>query len=60
MAAAPAPEQNHFLNALPADERKRFFPHLRLVELPLGKVLYESGGPLRHVYFPIDSIVSPK
>jgi hypothetical protein len=27
-------------------------------QLPLGKVLYESGGVLRHVYFPIDAIVS--
>lgn len=54
----PAPEQNRILNALALEERRRLFPHLRLVELPLGKVLYESGGPLRYVYFPIDSIVS--
>ena len=26
--------------------------------MPLGKVLYESGELLRHVYFPTDSIVS--
>ena len=26
--------------------------------MPLGKVLYESGDRLRHVYFPTDSIVS--
>jgi CRP-like cAMP-binding protein len=26
--------------------------------MPLGHVLYESGIPLRHVYFPITSIVS--
>ena len=26
--------------------------------MPLGKVLYESGEILRHVYFPTDSIVS--
>ena len=58
MVAAPAPEQNHILNALPAESRRRLFPHLRLVELPLGKVLYESGGVLRHIYFPIDAIVS--
>jgi CRP-like cAMP-binding protein len=28
------------------------------VELKLGKVLYESGDSLSHVYFPVDSIVS--
>ena len=26
--------------------------------MPLGKVLYESGDLLRHVYFPTDSIIS--
>src|SRR5579864_5244090 len=52
------PQQNHLLAALSAAERKRIFPQLQLVEMPLGKVLYESGDILRHVYFPIDSIVS--
>jgi CRP-like cAMP-binding protein len=53
-----APLQNQILSALPQAERERLFPHLQRVELPLGKVLYESGGRLRHVYFPTDSIVS--
>ena len=52
------PEQNHILAALPPAERERLFPHLQLVPMPLGKVLYESGQLLRHVYFPTDSIVS--
>jgi CRP-like cAMP-binding protein len=29
-----------------------------LVEMPLGDVLYESGGTLSHVYFPTTAIVS--
>jgi CRP-like cAMP-binding protein len=52
------PQQNHLLAALPAEVQARLFPALELVELPLGKVLYESGDTLRHVYFPTDSIVS--
>jgi CRP-like cAMP-binding protein len=52
------PEQNHILAALPPAERERLFPHLQLVPMELGKVLYESGEVLRHVYFPTDSIVS--
>jgi CRP-like cAMP-binding protein len=58
MAGPPSPQQNHILDALPAAERERLFPHLKLVPLPLGAVLYESGDTLRHIYFPTDSIVS--
>ena len=41
-----------------AEVQARLLPHLELVKLPLGKVLYESGDALRHVYFPTDAIVS--
>lgn len=50
--------ENHLLAALLPAERERIFPHLELVSMPLGKVLYESGDVLRHVYFPADCIVS--
>lgn len=50
--------QNHILHALPSAEFERLAPHLELVSMPLGKVLYESGSQLRHVYFPTTSIVS--
>jgi CRP-like cAMP-binding protein len=52
------PLQNHLLSAFSPAEQQRLFPHLQLVPMPLGKVLYESGDVLRHVYFPTDSIVS--
>jgi CRP-like cAMP-binding protein len=52
------PQHNHLLAALPPAERERIYPHLQLVPMPLGEVLYESGDVLRHVYFPTDSIVS--
>ncbi|PIV33968.1 MAG: Crp/Fnr family transcriptional regulator [Lysobacterales bacterium CG02_land_8_20_14_3_00_62_12] len=52
------PQQNHLLAALPEAVRERLYPYLEAVALPLGKVLYESGDTLRHVYFPTDSIVS--
>jgi CRP-like cAMP-binding protein len=58
MAGTSRPQENHILEALPQPERERLFPHLQLVALPLGKVLYESGDTLRHIYFPTDSIVS--
>ena len=43
--------------ALPAEVQARLFPHLELMDLPLGKILYESGDTMRYVYFPTDSIV---
>ncbi|SDI34333.1 cAMP-binding domain of CRP or a regulatory subunit of cAMP-dependent protein kinases [Pseudomonas flavescens] len=58
MCETLVPQQNHLLAALPDEVRRRVFPYLELVTLPLGRVLYEAGDVLRHVYFPIDSIVS--
>jgi len=52
------PEQNRLLAALPPAERHRIYPHLQLVPMPLGKVMYEPDELLRHAYFPTDSIVS--
>jgi len=52
------PEQNHLLAALRAAERERIFPHLHLVEMPLGKVVSEPGDVRQHAYFPTDCIVS--
>ena len=53
-----SPKQNHLLAALPAAEFERLLPHLELVPMARGEVLYESGGQLQHVYFPTTSIVS--
>jgi len=58
MPTEHSPQDNHLLAALSAAERERIYPHLKLVPMPLGLVLYESGDVLRSVYFPIDSIVS--
>jgi len=58
LTAKHSPTQNHLLNVLPAEVIKRLTPHLELVAMPLGEILYESGGQLQHVYFPTTSIVS--
>lgn len=49
---------NRLLAALPATERDRLLPHLELVSMPLGEILYESGSQLQHVYFPTTAAVS--
>jgi CRP-like cAMP-binding protein len=50
---------NRLLAALPAEIFHRLLPDLELVPLPLGKVIYESGAELEHIYFPTpDCIIS--
>jgi CRP-like cAMP-binding protein len=58
MSARHTPKQNHLLAALPAEIFDRISPHLELISMPLGEVLYESGSRLHHVYFPTTAIVS--
>ncbi|QFY43501.1 Crp/Fnr family transcriptional regulator [Candidatus Methylospira mobilis] len=52
------PRQNHLLDTLPEQDYKLLFPHMELVPMPLGDVLYESGDELCHAYFPTTCIVS--
>lgn len=58
MPAISDPRDNRLLAALPDAEWERWARHLEPVDMPLGKVLYESGSRLSHVYFPVTSIVS--
>ena len=54
----PNPSANRLLGAFSRAERARIYPHLQLAQMPLGKVICESGGTLRHVYFPVNCIIS--
>ncbi|MFZ0007698.1 MAG: Crp/Fnr family transcriptional regulator [Steroidobacteraceae bacterium] len=51
-------DQNQLLAALPDAEFGRIRPHLELVPLQLGNMLYEPGGQLQHAYFPTTAVVS--
>ena len=53
-----ANEVNSVLASLPAEEYQRLLAGLELVTLTYGEVLYEPGAPIRHVYFPINCLVS--
>lgn len=52
------PRQNRLLDVLPREQWERWRSQLEFVDMPLGKVLYEPGDVLTHVYFPTTSIVS--
>jgi len=49
---------NSLLAALPRKEYRRLLTGFEPVTLTFGEVLYEPGKPIRHVYFPTDSLVS--
>ena len=54
----PDQSANALLASMPPEVWLRIAPELELVDLPLGKVLYESGSQIAHVHFPINAIVS--
>lgn len=54
----PPPVRNRLLAALPRAEYERLLPRLEAVPLPFMGVLYEGGGPIRHVYFPGAGLIS--
>jgi CRP-like cAMP-binding protein len=58
MNALADPRRNQLLAALPEAEWQRWLPQLEWTNLALGQVMYESGRPLSHVYFPTTAIVS--
>ncbi|MCD2448800.1 Crp/Fnr family transcriptional regulator [Methylicorpusculum oleiharenae] len=54
----PDPKQNFIIAALPATDYNRVASDLKLVELPLGLTMSESGDHVKFVHFPISGIVS--
>jgi CRP-like cAMP-binding protein len=58
MNALADPRRDQLLAALPEAEWQRWLPQLEWTNLALGQVMYESGRPLSHVYFPTTAIVS--
>jgi CRP-like cAMP-binding protein len=58
MRAPRSIRENALLAALPEAAQKRLAPNLKLVDMPRGKVLYESGNKLSRAYFPTEAIIS--
>ena len=58
MAPASDAQPNELLNALLGSTWQRWLPQLEWADMPLGRVLHESGRNLSHVYFPVTATVS--
>lgn len=52
------PKSNRLLAALSADEFDRISPHLERVHLELGRVVHEPSQKSKHLYFPVDAVIS--
>ncbi|MFC5398903.1 Crp/Fnr family transcriptional regulator [Undibacterium jejuense] len=58
MNPSTKPHENHLLACMPEDVLARLVSKLESFDMPLGKVLYESGGVQNYVFFPTTAIVS--
>jgi CRP-like cAMP-binding protein len=49
---------NRLLDSLPRPDLERLRPHLEAVSVGVKHVVYEPNGPIKHVYFPINCVIS--
>jgi CRP-like cAMP-binding protein len=49
---------NLLIDSLSGADRARILPHLKKVDLPLQKILFDSGDPISLVYFPTTCVIS--
>ena len=57
-AHQPSAPNNQLLSSLPPEIVDTLQSSLETVDLSAGTMLYEAGTILRHVYFPVDTVVS--
>ena len=50
--------ENHLIEVLPLQDKRRLLALCESVELVLSEVLCEPGKPTRHVYFPTEGFIS--
>lgn len=53
-----SPRHNFLLAPLPDEEYRLFLPHLQLVSLLRGQVLFDWGEALHWVYYPVGAVIS--
>lgn len=53
-----SPLDNALLARLPRQDYQAVFPHLKLLRLSQGQVLFDRGDEIEYVYFPTSSVIS--
>jgi CRP-like cAMP-binding protein len=54
----PRHQDNRLLAAVEPEDFAALEPHLAVIDLQRGQILYEAGATLTHTYFPHDAMVS--
>ncbi|WP_019430197.1 Crp/Fnr family transcriptional regulator [Limnohabitans sp. Rim47] len=52
------PDLNQIISFLPEVIHEEWAPHFEPIDLEVGQILYEPGRALKHLYFPLTTIVS--
>lgn len=52
------PQTNCLISGLPSKNKQNFLAECQQVDLAFGDILCEPNEPIRHVHFPVDSIIS--
>src|SRR5688500_13975243 len=50
--------QNRLLDSLPGEDHALVQPHLLQVDCERGRLLYDPGDQIEHIYFPHDGVIS--
>ncbi|MDM0078838.1 Crp/Fnr family transcriptional regulator [Variovorax sp. J2P1-59] len=50
--------ENHLIELLPHDDRRRLLDSCEPIQLVLAEVIHEPGVATRHAYFPVDGFIS--
>lgn len=53
-----AHSKNRILNLLPREDLAQLSPIMTLVDMEKGRLLFDPGDTITHVYFPIDGVIS--
>lgn len=53
----PHPKANAILSKLPSEELQSLLPHMKMVSLKKGEVLFEPGETVQHYHFPVSCAI---
>ena len=56
--SSETPTRNLILQSLATESYRKILPHLEVVEMPLGQLIYQPDQQITHIFFPETSVIS--